>query len=687
MNIVKEAKSASGQRVYQAMLEEGSKLGKAGGAPDPAPAPASGPGARRAPFRPNPWVSSWVGPWVTEGVGLAAFLVLAGLVLWAAYPDKATEAWPILQRHYWEIAALAALVALGLGRGVQIDALIDLGSFRLSGRFLLALGADAGLGAGVLFGIDRADFWHLQAGLAALVVAVGIVAAAMAGRRLLSGARRPPQKVPAPAEAAAQVPPGAAIPFDGFVIAGRSEVDDGPVGGSPLGSLRIAGDIVMRGARNGDGTLTIDPMVEAPATPPGFAAAPLFPAAIHRRAALIVLGLIVLAAVLALRGAELPAARLALGLLILGIAVPVAFGLVRPLILAAVMRRASKLGWTLNGTAAVDALADLSAIVCGRGGVLTRPEMEIVAIHPAVDVEAAELIAAAASIAQSSNSVWARALLRYAVKRKLRLAPLAEWTDEVLALGSGLRAHTQGGQELIAGTREWVAGQGIRISLLESQERESLQAGRRSLWVAQVNPAPVLIGVIIGGERLKPGASEMCKNAKRFGLTGALMDRRGAEGGAELARYLGLRFVEDDALARKAMATEWSTLGLKPVIVQHRGDPVPEAPSGPRLLMGMHVRGEEVPVVAGHWAAATAREDPRLIMDLLRLARETRRRERFGYLLAGLFVLPGLWLIANGEASAPLLVLEALVGLAGVAVNAQLVAFVPATATDSDEED
>jgi hypothetical protein len=179
----------------------------------------------------------------------------------------------------------------------------------------------------------------------------------------------------------------------------------------------------------------------------------------------------------------------------------------------------------------------------------------------------------------------------------------------------------------------------------------------------------------------------MCKNAKRFGLTGALLDRRGAEGGADLARYLGLRFVEDDTLARKAMATEWSTLGLKSVIVQHRGDAVPDAPVGPRLLMGMKVTGDAAPAVAGDWAAATPREDPRLILDLLRLCRDTKRREKLGYLLAVLFALPGLWLIATGRSSAAVLVLAALCGLFGIIANAQLLSLVAVTATEIDEED
>jgi hypothetical protein len=667
------------------MLEEGSKPRQEGAAPE---------GATRT----GP---SWVkNPQVTQGIAIGgAFLVflgLASLILAATAPGQDFDhpdfdLWPDLQRHYWLIAAASVLVCLGFGKRVQGDAIMDLLNIRISGRFLLALGADAGLVAGLLLGIDRGDHWHLESGLAALVLADGIVAGTVLGRRLLAGPFHMPSLPPNPAVTAVNVEPGALIPFDGFVIGGRSEVDDGLVGGSPLGSLRGAGDIVHRGARNGDGRLTIDPMVEAPATTPGFAAATLFPKMIHAKALLIFIGLVALAIVLAISGAATPAMRLELGLLVLSVATPAALGLVRPMIHATVVRRAKKLGWVLNGTATIDALADISALVCGRGGAVTRPGMEIVAIHPAVDIEAVELVAAAASIAQSSHGVWARALLRYAVSRKLRLAPLAEWTDEILETGFGsrfgLRAITQGGQGLIAGTRDWVAEQGIRISLLENQERESLTTGRRALWVAQVTPAPVLIGVIIGGERLKPGASEMCKNAKRFGLTGALLDRRGAEGGAELARYLGLRFVEDDTLARKAMATEWSTLGLKSVIVQHRGDPAPDAPVGPRLLMGLPVVGDAGPAVPGDWAAATAREDPRLVMDLLRLCRDTKRREKFGYLLATVFTVPGLWLIATGRSSAAILVLAALIGLIGVIANAQLLGFVASTATEIDEED
>ena len=58
-----------------------------------------------------------------------------------------------------------------------------------------------------------------------------------------------------------------------------------------------------------------------------------------------------------------------------------------------------------------------------------------------------------------------------------------------------------------------------------------------------------------------------------------------------------------------------------------------------------------------------------------------------GLILLAAFTVPGLWLIANGQSSAPILVLAALIGLVGVAANAQLLGFVTATATEIDEED
>src|SRR4051812_24856058 len=133
------------------MLEGGSKPHPEGAVP--ANAPRTGP--------------SWVKrPQVTQGIAVAGaflvFLVLAGRVLVAAIPGQEHDLWPDLLRHYWLIAAASVLVCLGFGKRVQIDAVTDLLNIRISGRFLLALGADAGLIAGLLLGIDRADAWHLE---------------------------------------------------------------------------------------------------------------------------------------------------------------------------------------------------------------------------------------------------------------------------------------------------------------------------------------------------------------------------------------------------------------------------------------------------------------------------------------------------------------------------------------------
>jgi hypothetical protein len=587
--------------------------------------------------------------------------------------------------NYWLLAALSVLAALGCGKDVQLGGLRDLLRARITGNAILALAADAALASAIVIGASHGCI-DLATGIAAFFVADALVASALVGQRLMTSPRFPRVEwVQQPAAIAITLEPGAAIPFDAVIVAGRSEVDDGPIGGPPQGAVREVGDMVRRGARNGDGRISIEPLVEPPLLPPDYPAAPAFTAGFDAAATLLPAAMIGVAAMIGFFSARVPEARIAIALLAFALAAPISLGLVRPLIHARLRQSAAAHGWRLNGTAAVDALADINAMVLGRVGTVSRPALEIVAIHPALDVHPSELVAAATSLSQSSQGVWAQTLLRYAVDRKLRLAPIIEWFDELHPGGIGLCAETEGGQTLIAGPRDWLEEKGIRTHYLEEKERESLLPGRRSLWVAQVEPVPFLLGVIVAGERLKPGAAEMCKNAKRFGLTGALLDRRDVAGGTELARYLSLRLVEDDALAQKAMATEWETLRLKPVIAQHRGDALPVAPVGPRLLLAARFK-QDGGSAAGGWVAATERGDPRLVLDLLRLMRNVRRRERLGYLLAYVFCLPGLWTLATGQHSAAIIALGAAVGLVGVVANAQLAAISIWTSTDVDEE-
>jgi cation transport ATPase len=662
------------------MLEEGSK-----------PHPENGHGGndhvQNGPFQPALRSRGLIAsPWFPAGAAIAVALLLGAAILAASAQGQFPALWPALLRNYWLVAALAVLACLGCGKDVQLGALADLARGRMTGDLVVALAADAAIAAAIVIGASPTAI-DPETGIAAFFIADASIACALLGRRLMASPRiltaesRPPSS---PAEAV-MVEAGQTIPFDAVVIAGRSEVNEGPIGGSPQGAVRAVGDAVRRGARNGDGRLAIEPAVEPPLLRPQHPAAPRFAPGFDAAAALLPVAMVAIAAMIGFFSAQAMAARIAIALLAFALMAPISLALVRPLIHARIRAVAANRGWRLNGTAAVDALMDINALVLGRIGVVTRPELEIVAVHPALDVQPAELIAAATSLAQSSESVWAHTLLRHAVDRKLRLAPIVEWYDEIHADGIGLCAATQGGQTLIAGPREWLEEKGIRTSYLEEKERESLLPGRRALWVAQIEPVPFLLGVVVAGERLKPGAAEMCKNAKRFGLTGALLDRRDVAGGVELARYLNLRLVEDDALAQKAMATEWETLRLRPVIAQHRGDALPAAPAGPRLLVSARLN-QDGGASAGGWVAATERGDPRLILDLLRLMRGTRRRERMGYLLAYVFCLPGLWTLATGHHSAAMVTLGAAVGLLGAVANAQLASFSVWTSTDADEE-
>jgi cation transport ATPase len=84
--------------------------------------------------------------------------------------------------------------------------------------------------------------------------------------------------------------------------------------------------------------------------------------------------------------------------------------------------------------------------------------------------------------------------------------------------------------------------------------------------------------------------------------------------------------------------------------------------------------------------AAIRREDPRAILDLVRLARATRRRETIAALLAFAFCLPPVWFALGGRVGLEFAALSPILGLAAVVVSAQFLHLFQPTASEVDEE-
>ena len=549
---------------------------------------------------------------------------------------------------------------------------------KLGGSAVLVAAVAAGLAAAVAdrsAAPERAQ-WALFLSAAAILLA-------LFGRLLLRQAPR--RRAPAALPATLVLEPGQIVPWDAVILDGTSEVDDGPVGGSPFAARRRAGDRLLHGARNGDGRLTIRPAppAEAAAGGSGTGADSQYPPWVNRHARKILLGLLALAGAAAIRIDP------ATGLLVAAAAVPTCLGLIRPVVFAAARTKARRLGIELRDAAALDALAATDTVALAPGGILTRLQLSLLSLHPAPEIKPAEVIGAATTCCQSSQSSTARAILHFGVAHAVRLRKINAWHAEAAeapAAGEAIVAVTDLGATLALADRPWLERQGLAASAFDAIELPVMAPGRSLVWIAETAPQLHLLGALVLGEKLKPGAAELAKNLKRLNVATVLLDAGATDGQRALARQLGLA----QSLAPAAAGT---AAGEGLLLVDRTGAAPLAGVSAARLRFGVaQVHG------APHIDAEIRREDPRLILDLIRLARAARRRELYACWLAAAFCLPGL-----GYALGPrvevgvgigvglsigvdIATLSPLIGLAAVVLSAQFLHLFQPTASEVDEE-
>lgn len=533
-----------------------------------------------------------------------------------------------------------------------------LGGPPIGGMSVVAIALTAGVVAALVYRISAPDRAFL-----AVFLSSGLALCALLGW-VLSRARRSNAAVQA-LPASLVLEPGQIVPWDAVVVDGESEIDNGALGGSAFAMPAGVGAFLRRGARNGDGRLQIAPQ-DVPQSCPAAPAlqsppSPPFPAAVSANAPRILLALLVLGAAAAIR------IDTAAALLAVAAAVPPGLGLIRTIVLGAARRKARKAGVDWHDAAAIDVLATIDTVALAPGGILTRPDLTLLSLHPASEFKPAEVIAAAVTCCQSSHSDLARAVLRFAVAHKVRLRPIGAWRSE----GAGLVATADLGAELALGDRDWLERHGIPQSAFDAVILPAMAPGRRRIWIAELHPHPALLGALVLGEKLKPGAAELAKNLSRLGIETELIDADATEGQLDLARQLGLGASHPAAAPNN---------GRRRLLIDRTGN-LARRGVGAWLQFGM-TQAES----RGSALAAIRREDPRAILDLIRLARAARRREAMATVLAFAFCLPPVWFALGGRVAIEIALISPLLGLGAVIVSAQFLHLFQPTASEVDDE-
>ncbi|MEP6478486.1 MAG: copper-translocating P-type ATPase [Rhodoglobus sp.] len=476
------------------------------------------------------------------------------------------------------------------------------------------------------------------------------------------------------------VRPGAAIPADGEVVDGSSDVDEALLTGESVAVDKAVGASVIAGSINGSGALTVRVtktggdtalagimklVADAQSSKSSAqlladrAAALLFYVALG--AAIITL------AVWWLIKPDDPAFVLERVVSVLVIACPHALGLAIPLVSAISTALGAKRGILVKSRIALEDARSIDVVLFDKTGTLTEGRQGVVAVVPVAGSTAEDVLARAAAVEAKSEHPIARAIVAANTGKKLRASKF-----ESLA-GRGAKAVVEGREITVASPRV-VTERGIVVGAeLVLANREHSAEGKTVVFVVD---GDAVIGLVALADVIRPESAEAVATLKKRGVRVAMLTGDSDEVGHWVAGKLGIDEVFAEVLpGQKAdVVAKLQADGSKVAMV---GDGVNDAPALTRADVGIAIgAGTDVAIESAGIVLATS--DPRAVNGILTLSRATWRKELQNLFWATGYNAIGIPLAAGVLFGAGILLPPALaaifmsVSTIVVALNAQL---------------
>jgi len=301
---------------------------------------------------------------------------------------------------------------------------------------------------------------------------------------------------------------------------------------------------------------------------------------------------------------------------VLVIACPHALGLAIPLVVSIATERASRAGVLVKDRLALESMRNVDAVLFDKTGTLTQGEPTVTGVEAADRYSGDELLALAAAAESDSEHPLARAIVRAAEEQQLEIPRASNFSsspavgvkatvnDTVIEVGGPYLLEEHGAAELDV-ARTWreegaiilhVLADGRVIGALRLADKirdESFDA------VRALHAADVEVVMITGDAK-------------------AVAESVAAELGIDRV-YAGVR-PEDKAAKVEELQHEGRTVAMV-------GDGVNDAPSLAQADVGIAI-GAGTDVAIGSAGVILASSDPRSVLSIIDLSRETYKKMR-----------------------------------------------------------
>lgn len=413
------------------------------------------------------------------------------------------------------------------------------------------------------------------------------------------------------------VRPGEKVAADGEVVDGFSAVDASiitgeslPVevsAGSPVtgGSVNATGRLVVRATAVGSATQVaqIARMVEEAQT--GKAKAQRIADQITGYFVPAVLVLALVAFILHWSLGDGVTMALTSAIAVLIIACPCALGLATPSALLAGTGRGAELGTIIRGPVALEKARAIDTVVLDKTGTLTTGAMTVLSIEPSPEVTERDLLQTAAAVERGSEHPIARAI----VQRAGQVRDAA--TDFEALPGHGIKARL-GGAEVHVGSERMLRG----LEMEAPADDETVIGS-----MVYVVRDGALLGRIVVGDELKPGAKRVVQRLRDLGLTPVLLTGDNRRTADAVAAEVGITEISADVLPQQK-AEAITTLQAEGRNVAMVGDGVNDAAALAQANLGIAMgAGTDAAIAASD--ITLMRDDLNSVVDAVRLSRAT----------------------------------------------------------------
>jgi P-type Cu2+ transporter len=479
------------------------------------------------------------------------------------------------------------------------------------------------------------------------------------------------------------VRPGAAVPVDGTVIEGESEVDEALLTGESAAVPKKPKDSVVAGSINRSGSLTIEVTKTGSDTALAgvmklVADAQASKSAVQvladRAASLlfyVALGaaLITLAAWWLLDPSD-PAFVVERVVTVLVIACPHALGLAIPLVAQISTSLGAKNGILVRSRAALEDARRIQVVLFDKTGTLTEGRQGVTEVVATAGHEVDELLALAAAVEAKAEHPIGRAIVAEAKGRRLKVARSAKFT--ALA-GRGAEATVAGQRVTVASQRHVTA-----LGLSAPSDLVHAAAGARAAGAGYVFIVVdgQVVGLVTLADVIRPESAEAVARLQKAGIRVAMLTGDSHAVAQHVADQLGI----DEVFAEVLPAQKDEVVaGLQEdhTRVAMVGDGLNDAPALARADVGIAI-GAGTDVAIESAGIVLASSDPRAVLDTIKLSRATYRKMQqnlfwaTGYNVIGIPLAAGVLFGAGVLLSPALGALFMSVSTIVVALNAQL---------------